>query len=41
MVRLLVWKPLENKPDVSPATIAPPVYHVFKELPKRGVTSVS
>jgi hypothetical protein len=22
-------------------TIAPPVYHVLKELPKRGVTSVS
>jgi hypothetical protein len=26
---------------LRPATIAPPVYHVVKELPKRGVTSVS
>jgi hypothetical protein len=40
MVLLLVWKPLEQAGHLS-GIIAPPVYHVLKELPKRGVTSVS
>jgi hypothetical protein len=40
MVLLLVGKLMEQAGTMS-GTIAPPVYHVFKELPKRGVTSVS